>query len=128
MAAESCIIFARTGVAAACAAGGLPLPSLLTFLMLAGLALGGSLQGQPGTAEAAGAGMGSEIKIQGQVLGQGAPCVQFRLSTGETISFDGAPPQQFKRGMKLAITGNWMRNSTCMQGRAFRVSQSQEIQ
>jgi hypothetical protein len=66
-------------------------------------------------------------KIQGEVIGQGAPCVQFRMDSGETVSLDGASPQQFKRGMKLELEGTWMRMSTCMQGRAFRVLQSKEI-
>jgi hypothetical protein len=70
----------------------------------------------------------ADTKLQGEVLGQGAPCVQFRVDNGETISLDGASPQQFKRGMKLEIEGTWMRVSTCMQGRAFRISQSREIQ
>jgi hypothetical protein len=74
------------------------------------------------------AALGSEVSIQGEVLGRGAPCVQFRMDNGETVSLEGASPQSFKSGMKLKLLGNWMRISTCMQGRAFRVSHSEDIQ
>jgi hypothetical protein len=75
----------------------------------------------------AGVAMSAGISIRGEVLGQGAPCVQFRMDSGETISLDRASPQEFKRGMKLELEGDWMRVSTCMQGRAFRVVRHSEL-
>ena len=68
-----------------------------------------------------------ESEIQGEVLGPGAPCVQFRMDNGETVSLDGASPQIFKAGMQFKVSGSWMRISTCMQGRAFKVLDAEEI-
>jgi hypothetical protein len=73
------------------------------------------------------AAVNADIIIDGEVMGQGAPCVQFRLDNGETVSLEGASPQLFKTGMKFKLSGNWMRISTCMQGRAFKVSHSEEV-
>jgi hypothetical protein len=84
--------------------------SLAVFLLIAGVAVG------------------ADLKISGEVLGQGAPCVQFLTDSGETVSLDGASPQDFKRGMRFEISGTWMRISTCMQGRAFRVLEYKEVQ
>jgi hypothetical protein len=70
---------------------------------------------------ATGAGMDGDIELRGEVMGLGAPCVQFRIDGGETISLQGASPQDFQEGMHLAVTGQWLRISNCMQGRAFRV-------
>jgi hypothetical protein len=73
---------------------------------------------QEGTEAAA---LGEDIILSGTVLGKGAPCMQFRTSTGERISLQGVSPQDFKTGMKLRLTGRWLRISNCMQGRAFGV-------
>ena len=94
-----------------------PLP---LFYAAMALNLGGMVQ----RSEAA---LSSEVAIQGEVLGKGATCIQFRVDNGETVSLEGASPQSFKSGMKLKLFGNWMRISTCMQGRAFRISHSEEI-
>ena len=45
-----------------------------------------------------------DTKIQGKVLGKGAPCVQFLIDDGETVSLEGALPQLFKSGMKFKLT------------------------
>ena len=65
--------------------------------------------------------MDGEVELLGVVMGLGAPCVQFRVDSGETISLQGASPQEFQEGMKLRLSGQWLRISNCMQGRAFRV-------
>ncbi len=65
--------------------------------------------------------MDDDIELLGEVMGLGAPCVQFRVDSGETISLQGASPQEFQKGMKLRLSGQWLRISNCMQGRAFRV-------
>jgi hypothetical protein len=65
--------------------------------------------------------MDGEVELRGVVMGLGAPCVQFRVDSGETISLQGASPQEFQKGMKLRLYGQWLRISNCMQGRAFRV-------
>jgi hypothetical protein len=75
------------------------------------------------TAASTGAVLSDETWIRGEVLGQGAPCVQFRIDGGETISLQGASPQEFQQGMRLKLSGQWLRVSNCMQGRAFRVDQ-----
>jgi hypothetical protein len=67
------------------------------------------------------------IELKGEVMGLGAPCVQFRIDSGETVSLQGASPQEFQKGMKLSLTGNWLRISNCMQGRAFRVVQHKTL-
>jgi hypothetical protein len=66
-------------------------------------------------------GVAGDIELRGEVMGIGAPCVQFRIDGGDTISLQGASPQEFQEGMKLVLTGQWLRISNCMQGRAFRV-------
>ena len=71
--------------------------------------------------------VGGDIELTGEVMGLGAPCVQFRIDGGETISLQGASPQEFREGMKLSLTGNWLRISNCMQGRAFRVVQHKAL-
>ena len=68
-----------------------------------------------------------DISIRGKVLGQGAPCVQFRLSGGETVSLQGASPQQFKKGMAMRVSGRWISVSNCMQGRTFQVKEFSKI-
>jgi hypothetical protein len=73
------------------------------------------------------AALGEDITLSGTVLGKGAPCVQFRTSAGERISLQGASPQVFKTGMKLRLTGRWLKISNCMQGRAFGVATHHEI-
>lgn len=65
--------------------------------------------------------MDGDVELLGVVMGLGAPCVQFRVDSGETISLHGASPQEFQEGMKLRLSGQWLRISNCMQGRAFRV-------
>lgn len=65
--------------------------------------------------------MEGDVELLGEVMGLGAPCVQFRVDSGETISLQGASPQEFQEGMKLRLFGQWLRVSNCMQGRAFRV-------
>lgn len=72
-------------------------------------------------------GVDGDIELKGEVMGLGAPCVQFRMEDGETISLQGASPQEFQKGMKLSVTGNWLRISNCMQGRAFRVVQHKTL-
>lgn len=78
-------------------------------------------------ASAAEQGVDGDIELKGEVMGLGAPCVQFRIDGGETISLQGASPQEFREGMKLSLTGNWLRISNCMQGRAFRVVQHKNL-
>jgi hypothetical protein len=73
------------------------------------------------------AALGAEITVSGTVAGKGAPCVQFRLSSGETISLQSASPQNYEKGARLRLTGVWLRVSNCMQGRAFRVSSRVKI-
>jgi hypothetical protein len=68
-------------------------------------------------------GVAGDIELKGEVMGLGAPCVQFRIDGGETISLQGASPEEFQQGMKLKLSGQWLRISNCMQGRAFRVVQ-----
>jgi hypothetical protein len=73
------------------------------------------------------AGLNGNIEISGTVMGKGAPCVQFRMSSGETISLQGASPLEYKKGDTFKLTGAWLRISSCMQGRAFRVSRRIKI-
>jgi hypothetical protein len=81
-----------------------------------------TLAAHAGIVQAAEAGMQEPVILKGEVLGKGAPCVQFRAQNGETVSLHGASPQMFKKGMNLRLSGSWMRVSNCMQGRAFRVT------
>lgn len=80
------------------------------------------LAANAGKPQAAEAGLDGSVTLKGEVQGKGAPCVQFRLQSGERISLHGASPQVFKKGMRLSLSGKWMRVSNCMQGRAFRVT------
>jgi hypothetical protein len=73
------------------------------------------------------AALGEEVTLSGTVVGKGTPCVQFRMSTGERISLQSASPQVFKTGMKMRLTGRWLRISNCMQGRAFGVTKHDKI-
>jgi hypothetical protein len=98
--------------------------ALLTMVFFAATILA-AFCGSVALSEAA---VDADANIQGEVLGLGAPCVQFRMDNGETVSLEGASPQHFKSGMKFKLSGNWMRVSTCMQGRAFKVLHSDEIQ
>ncbi len=74
------------------------------------------------------AALSADITLSGTVAGKGAPCVQFRLASGETISLQGASPQEYSKGARFRLTGVWLRVSNCMQGRAFRVSSRVKIQ
>lgn len=74
------------------------------------------------------AALGENVTISGTVAGKGAPCMQFRVSSGETISLQGASPQEYKTGARFRLTGVWLRVSNCMQGRTFRVSSRVKIQ
>lgn len=60
--------------------------------------------------------------LRGQVVGGGAPCVQFRTDAGQQISLEGASPQTFRIGDRLEITGHFVAQSRCMQGPAFNVA------
>lgn len=64
------------------------------------------------------------VIVEGEHLGKGAECAQFRLASGEQISLDGADMRQFAIGDRLQVTGHFVRISTCMQGRAFLVQKA----
>jgi hypothetical protein len=68
-----------------------------------------------------------DVTISGTVIGKGAVCVQFRMTDGETISLQGASPQDYKQGEEFQLTGAWLRVSNCMQGRAFRISRGVKL-
>ena len=88
---------------------------------------GAALLAAAALARAAEQSVDGDIELKGEVMGLGAPCVQFRMEDGETISLQGASPQEFQKGMRLSLTGNWLRISNCMQGRAFRVVQHKNL-
>lgn len=66
---------------------------------------------------------GGEI-IDGEVIGPGVLCPQFRLDSGEDISLEALPEglHPLQPGLRLRLTGEFVRVSRCMQGRGFRVS------
>ena len=59
--------------------------------------------------------------IEGEFLGLGLHCPQFRLSDGEEISLERLPVSlsELRPGMRLRLGGMFARASRCMQGRAF---------
>jgi len=61
--------------------------------------------------------------IDGEVIGAGVLCPQFRLLTGETISLESLPPAApaLTPGLRLRLSGQFARASRCQQGRAFLV-------
>lgn len=71
--------------------------------------------------------LSGDITLSGTVADKGAVCVRFRLASGETISLQGASPQEYTKGARFRLTGIWLRVSNCMQGRAFRVSSRAKI-
>ncbi len=62
-------------------------------------------------------------EIDGEVIGAGVLCPQFRLLTGETISLESLPPATpaLTPGARLRLSGQFARASRCQQGRAFLV-------
>jgi len=75
-------------------------------------------------AEVRGGGVADALEqIDGIFLGRGVECPQFRTTTGEQISLTGVLLPQVAVGTQLHLTGTFIRISTCMQGRAFRVSE-----
>lgn len=71
-------------------------------------------------------GVGLDLEIDGEVIGPGVECVQFRMASGEQISLQGSPVLQLQPGTPVRLTGVFLRMSTCMQGRTFRVSAAQD--
>ncbi len=61
------------------------------------------------------------VRLQGQIVGGGAPCVQFLTDSGQQISLEGASHQTFEIGVRFEITGRFVQVSRCMQGRGFVV-------
>jgi len=59
------------------------------------------------------------LRLRGQIVGGGAPCVQFRTDAGEQISLEGATARDFPIGAQVEITGHFVAISRCMQGRGF---------
>lgn len=73
---------------------------------------------------AAGAGGVPQVPtIDGEVIGAGVICPQFRLLSGEIISLESLPPAApaLTPGARLRLHGQFARASRCMQGRAFLV-------
>jgi hypothetical protein len=64
----------------------------------------------------------SDGAIMGEFLGRGVECAQLRLHTGEQISIEGQDFSAVTPGTVLRLTGDFVRMSRCMQGRAFVVS------
>jgi len=63
--------------------------------------------------------------ITGAYVGPGAPCPQFRLTNGETISLSGAYPK-LVIGQPITLSGLWVGRSKCMQGREFNVEPARD--
>lgn len=61
-------------------------------------------------------------RITGSFIGTGAPCPQFRLETGETISLSGVYERDLPKATAIVLEGRWQLVSTCMQGREFNVT------
>ncbi|MDP3961123.1 MAG: hypothetical protein Q8Q26_13875 [Pseudorhodobacter sp.] len=61
--------------------------------------------------------------IDGEVIGAGVLCPQFRLLSGEAISLESLPPAApaLTPGARLRLSGQFARASRCQQGRAFVV-------
>lgn len=62
------------------------------------------------------------VVLRGQVVGGGAPCVQFRTEDGQQISLEGASAQDYAIGDRFEITGQFVALSRCMQGPGFVVT------
>ena len=67
-------------------------------------------------------GVAVELEIDGEVIGPGVECLQFRMASGEQISLRGSAISQISIGTPVRLTGGFVRMSTCMQGRTFLVS------
>ena len=61
-------------------------------------------------------------QIDGTYLGPGVECPQFRMTTGEQISLRGDALDHLTIGVLLQLTGQFLRVSPCMQGRAFHIT------
>lgn len=67
------------------------------------------------------------IIIEGTVLGPGAPCIQFRLADGRTVSLENAGADGYPAGARLRLTGHFVRMSRCMQGPGFLVARREPL-
>lgn len=62
-----------------------------------------------------------EVIIVGTPFGRGVECALLRLKSGEMITLTG-DLSELRRGEAALLAGDWVRVSTCMQGRTFQVS------
>lgn len=62
------------------------------------------------------------VVVRGEVVGGGAPCVQFRTDDGRQISLEGASHRDFAIGDRFELTGQFVAMSRCMQGPGFNVT------
>ena len=92
-----------------------PLVGIVLVTALCGV--GGALAGGLPQPEA---GLQPQV-IDGEMIGAGVLCPQFRLLTGETISLESLPPAALTPGQRLRLSGQFARASRCQQGRAFLV-------
>lgn len=60
--------------------------------------------------------------IEGEFLGQGVSCMQLRMTSGEQVSLRGQDFSGFAIGAPLRLTGSFVMNSPCMQGRTFQAT------
>lgn len=62
-------------------------------------------------------------EIDGEVIGAGVLCPQFRMLSGEAISLESLSPATptLTPGLRLRLSGQFARASRCQQGRAFLV-------
>jgi hypothetical protein len=64
----------------------------------------------------------AQDQIAGTYLGPGVECPQFRMTTGEQISLRGDGLDDLTIGAPFQMTGQFLRVSPCMQGRAFHIT------
>lgn len=64
----------------------------------------------------------AQDKIEGTFLGPGVECPQFLMTTGEQISLRGDGLDRMTIGALFQMTGQFLRVSPCMQGRAFQIT------
>jgi hypothetical protein len=98
-----------------------------TFLFFAAAFVVGAMLDVRNTGPMLSEGVAVELEIDGEVIGPGVECLQFRMVSGEQISLKGSAISQMSIGTPARLTGVFVRMSTCMQGRTFVVSAASEI-